>query len=125
MRALRFYLDSTKDLSPRPANLFVSPRSRSRPLSKNALSFFLRETISGAGALGVDEGPSPRAHSIRGVSTSMAFFKNWSVSDVLKAATWRSNTVFASFYLRDVSFIWDDCRSLGPFVSAGQVLGAP
>ena len=79
VRALKFYLARTKDLSPRPSNLFVSPRCRNRALSKNALSFFLRETISGAGALGAEEGPSPRAHSIRGVSSSLAFVKIWSV----------------------------------------------
>ena len=122
VRALKFYLDRTKDLSPRPPNLFVSPRCRNHPLSKNALSFFLRETISGAGAAGAEEGPSPRAHSIRGVSTSLAFVKNWSVRDVLKAATWRSNNFFASFYLKDVMYIWDSSYSLGPYVAAGQVL---
>ena len=124
VRALKFYINLTKDLSPRPSNLFVSPRCRQRPLSKNALSF-LRETISGAGALGADEGPKPRAHSIRGVSTSYEFHKNWSVRDVLRAATWKSNTVFASFYLKDISYSWEDSFSLGPFVSAGQIFNAP
>ena len=98
---------------------------RLKPLSKNALSFFLRDTISGAGALRAEVGQALRAHSIRGVSASMAFAKNWSVKQLLKAATWKSNTVFASFYLKDIAFEWDDCRSLGPFVSAGQVINPP
>ena len=64
-------------LSPRP--LFVSPRTPTRPLSKNALSFFLRSVI-------LQSLPSPssfhssssrsssiRAHSIRGMATSAAF----------------------------------------------------
>ena len=122
VRALDIYLDRTKELSPRPHSLFVSPRNRSRPISKNAISFFLRETISGAGALRPDGGRDLRAHSIRGVSTSVTFARNWSVRQVLEAATWRSNTVFASYYLRDVSFSLDEWRSLGPIVSAGQVL---
>ena len=50
--------------------LFVSPRPPSRQISKHALSFFLREVISGAGAVCEVEGSSLRAHSIRGVSTS-------------------------------------------------------
>ena len=50
--------------------------------------------ISGAGAVRGDEGPPLRAHSIRGVSTSAAFLQNWSVSKVLEAATWKSNSVF-------------------------------
>ena len=45
----------------------------SRPMSKNAISFFLREVISSAGAVKGDEGPPWRAHSIRGISTSATF----------------------------------------------------
>ena len=45
VRALKFYLEATKEVLPRPRSLFVSVRDKSRPLSKNAISFFLRETI--------------------------------------------------------------------------------
>ena len=45
VRALMVYLDRTYSLSPPPSSLFVSLRSPSRPLSKNALSFFLRSVI--------------------------------------------------------------------------------
>ena len=48
VRALRCYLSRTSSLSSRPRSLFVSPRSPSRPLSKNALSFFLRSVIAKA-----------------------------------------------------------------------------
>ena len=42
VRALRTYLARTSSLASRPRTLFVSPRSPSRSLSKNALSFFSR-----------------------------------------------------------------------------------
>ena len=87
-----------------------------------ALSFSLCNAIFSAGALRGAEGLSSRAYSIRGVSTSAAFLKNCSVAKVLEAATWRSNSVFASFYLRDVQLVFDDFRSLGSFVAAGQVI---
>ena len=103
VRALSCYLQRTKEVSPRPGPLFVSLRLPTKAISKNAISFFLREVISGAGAVGVDGGRTPRAHSIRGVGTSMTFLRNWSVRQVLKPATWRSNTVFSSFYLRDMT----------------------
>ena len=122
VRALRYYLDATRHFRPRCPRLFVSPRLRTRAMSKNAISFFIREVITGAGAVGVDEGPAPRAHSIRGVGTSCAFLRNWRVADVLSAATWKSNYVFASFYLQDVTYVLDDRRSLGPFVSAGGII---
>ena len=38
-RALRVYLSRVSSLSPHPHSIFVSPRSPSRPLSKNALEF--------------------------------------------------------------------------------------
>ena len=48
VRALRLYLSQTSSIPSRPRALFVSPRSPSRPLSKNALSFFLRDVIAEA-----------------------------------------------------------------------------
>ena len=119
VRALKYYLKETKDIPSRPSNLFVSPKNRSRPMSKNATSYFLRETIQGSKE---QTNHPPRAHSIRGISTSFNFVKNWSLKQVLNAAIWKSNTVFASYYLKDISHQWDNCRSLGPFVAAGQIL---
>ena len=66
------------------------------------------------------EGGPVRAHDIRGVSTSVAFHRNWSVSSILEAATWRTNSVFAAFYRRDLQHEFYDIRSLGPFVAAGE-----
>ena len=77
--------------------------------------------ILDAGA--VEEGDlPPRAHSVRAVATSAAFLRNWSVSKVLEAATWRSNPVFASFYFLDILYLLDSSHSLGPFVTRGSVL---
>ena len=117
VHALRIYLDRTASFSPLPRRLFLSPRRPSRALSKNAVSFFLHEVIHEA-----EVGPA-RAHSIRGVSTSAAFHRSWSVASVLESATWRSNSVFVSFYLRDLQHEFDCIRSLGLFVAAGSRIG--
>ena len=82
------------------------------------MSFFLREVISEAGAVKDDAAPSLRAHSVCGVST---FFRNWFISKVLEATTWRSNSVFASFYFKDILYIFEGLWSLGLFVAAGNV----
>ena len=100
----------------------MSPRFPSRPISKNAVSYFLREVISEAGAVRQDVAAPLCAHSVRGVATSVSFLRNWSISKVLEAATWRSNSVFASFYFRDISYVFQGLRSLGPFVAAGSVV---
>ena len=55
--------------------------------------------ISPAVAILGDRSCLPRAHSIRGVATSAALLRNWSVSKVLEAATWRSNPVFYFIYV--------------------------
>ena len=118
IQAVRTYLSLTSSISPRPRSLLVSPRRPSRSLSKNTLSFFIRQVILDAGA--VEKGALPPcAHSIRAVTTSAAFLRNWSISQVLEALTWRSNTVFTSFYFRDISYSLDSCHSLGPFVAGG------
>ena len=115
VRALRIYLDRTNPLAPLRHRLFVSPSRPSRAISKNAVSFFLRETITAAGASRPEVG-RVRAHDVRGVSTSVAFHRNWSV-------TWSSSTVFSSFYLRDLQHEYDGLLSLGPFVAAGSRIG--
>ena len=122
VRALHFYLDRTRSLSPLRHRLFVSPRRPSRAMSKNAVSFFLREVIHAAGASRPEVG-SVRAHEVRSVSTSVAFHRNWSVSSVLESATWSSSSVFSSFYLHDIQHEYDGMLSLGPFVAAGSRIG--
>ena len=131
--ALRHYLSRTASLSPRPRSLFVSPRSPSRSLSKNALSFFLRDVIfrasssssSSAGSSSASSSRSSssyRAHSVRGVAASWAFAWNASLSSILAAASWSSASVFTSFYLTDIQFSCSQGFSLGPLVAAGSVV---
>ena len=122
VRALCLYLLRARSLSPHRHRLFVSPRRHSRAMSKNAVSFFLREVISAAGAARPQVG-SLRAHEVRSVSTSLAFHRNWSVSSVLESATWAPSSVFSSFYLRDIQHEYDGLLSLGPFMAAGSRIG--
>ena len=93
VRALRLYLLRTRSLSPCRHRLFVSPRRHSRAMSRNAVSFFLREVLSAAEAARPHVG-SLRAPEVRSVSTSVAFHRNWSVSSVFESATWTSSSVF-------------------------------
>ena len=65
-------------------------------------SYLLREVLVHSGASSNDVA-APNAHSIRGIAASSClFFRNWSLASVLEASSWRSNTVFTSFYLTDV-----------------------
>ena len=127
VHALRSYLSHTSSLAPRPRTLFVSPRSPSCSLSKNALSFFLRDVISSAyssssSSASSSAPSSSRAHSVRGVAASWAFARNASLSSILAAALWSSSSVFTSFYLSDFQFSSSHGFSLGPVVAAGSVV---
>ena len=122
VRSLSAYLDRMSGLVNRPRRLFVSSKCPSRAMSKNGISYMLREVIVQSGACS-QSAQVPQAHSIRGIATSSAFFRNWSLRSILEAASWRSNTVFTSFYLRDLSFNSDGVHSLGPFVAAGERIG--
>ena len=121
VRSLREYLRRTSSFVNRPHRLFVSPRSPSRAMSKNGISFLLRKVIvqSGANSKG---GAAPRARSIRGIATSSAFFKSCSISRVLEAASWNL-TVFTSFYFSDLQCVFEGVCSLGPFVATGECIG--
>ena len=73
----------------------------SRAMSNNGFSYLLREVIVHSGASSNDVA-APNDHSICGIAASSTFFRNWSLASVLEATSWRSNTVFTSFYLKDV-----------------------
>ena len=122
VRALRLYLLRARCLSPCRHRLFVSPRRHSRAMSKNAVSFFLREVISAAEAALPHVG-SLRAHEVRSVSTSVAFHRNWSVSSVLESATWASSSVFLFILSSRHPTEYDGLLSLGHFVAVGSGIG--
>ena len=122
VRSLSAYVARTSQFVNKPRRLFVSPRCPSRAMSKNGISYLLREVIVQSGASSQST-QAPRAHSIRGIATSSAVFRNWYLRSVLEAASWRSNSVFTSFYLRDLQFVLDGVHSLGPFVAAGERIG--
>ena len=139
VHAFCLYLSRTASLPSRPRSLFVSPRSPSRSLSKNALSFFIREVIVEAySSAGRSLPPyssssassfsssfpqsSLRVHGVRGVTASWAFHRNAPLSFILESATWSSPSVFSSFYLSDVQFSSSSGFGLGPVAAAGSVM---
>ena len=101
VRAIKFLRKAARSASYIPSRLFVSPRNPELAMSKNAISFYLRQLITDSGA--VSSSHPPRAHDIRGIATSLNYYSNLSLSHLMQIATWRSNRVFASRYLKEVS----------------------
>ena len=120
VRAIKYLRKAARSASFILSRLFVSPRNPERAMSKNAMSFYLRQLIVDSGA--VSSARSPRAHDIRGIATSLNYYSNLSLSNLMQVATWRSNHVFASRYLKEVSATQDNIQQFGPLVIAGDRL---
>ena len=101
VRAIRYLRRAARSVEFTPSRLFVSPSDPKRTMSKNAMSFFLRQLITESGA--VSSLVPPRAHDICGIATSLNYYSNLSISAIKEAATWKSNRVFAMRYLKDMS----------------------
>ncbi|MEL7079715.1 MAG: hypothetical protein AAGM46_28140, partial [Cyanobacteria bacterium J06582_2] len=125
VRVLREYCARVGPLRQGHRNLFCAVKNPSRPMSKNGVSFFLREVISKAHeSFPVDSMPLFRvkAYDVRSVATSFAFLRNVPLQGIIDSVAWKTQSVFACNYLKDISFGYGDGHSLGPIVSAGFVV---
>ena len=120
VRAVRLYLTRTAQHLPRCERLFVTSGRTKKEISKNTVSFWLRRVVSLAYQLSGRPllTSSPLARETRGIAPSLLFKKNYAVSQVLKAGTWRRHTTFMRHYLRDLSHKSLDTFNLGPVVAA-------
>ena len=127
VRALRYYLDRTKDLRGSRSLLFISfkkgPTSDIRPAT---LSSWLKQTIllcykqADQQALDLVQ---VKAHDIRAFAASKAFYGGVSVDQIMQACHWKAHNTLTNFYLTDLT--WSDTDNnmyLGPVVAAQQVL---
>ena len=98
VRAVKYLRKAARSVSFIPPRLFVSPKNPKRSMSKNAMSFYLRQFIIDSGA--VSSARPPRAHDIRGIATSLNYYSNLSLTSLMQVATWKSKRVFASRFLK-------------------------
>ena len=124
VRSLKQYLEKSQQRRRNRRKLFIPISTASKKeASKNAISFWLRATILSAyQAKGLDPPVASNPHELRALSSTMALHRNCSVADIMEGCFWKSNTVFASHYLRDLSVTdVEGLRSLGPLVVAQQL----
>ncbi|XP_064116590.1 uncharacterized protein LOC135222433 [Macrobrachium nipponense] len=114
VRALKFYLQKKKQLQGCNQSLWCAVKDPKRPMSKNALAFFVRNVITEA-HMSCDSNSFKtlrvKAHEVRAIATSLSFNKNMSMKNILAATYWRCNSVFASHYLRDMVHIYEILQS--------------
>ena len=105
VRALACYVKRTEALR-KSQQLFVHYREHSQglPLTKQRLSHWLCDAITQAYVSAGAEPPETiRAHSTRGISSSVALQRGMPMEDICTAASWASPCSFIRFYLRDMS----------------------
>ena len=64
-----------------------------------------------------------KAHDIRALAASKAFYGGVSVDQIMQACHWKAHNTFTNFYLKDLTWSDNDNNMyLGPVVAAQQVL---
>ena len=124
VRALRYYLDRTKDLRGSRSLLFISLKKGHT--SDATLSSWLKQTIllcykqADQQALDLVQ---VKAHDIRAFAASKAFYSRVLVDQIMQACHWKAHNTFTNFYLKDLTWSDNDNNMyLGPVVAAQQVL---
>ena len=125
VRAVRAYLSRVKAKRLGRKRLFL-PLKGSKDISPSTISRWICNIIKLAYA---DLSSSDlsfmkiSAHEVRALSSCWAYWNSVALEDVVRAAYWRTNSTFSSFYLRDLAPIRQDTSSLGPLVAAQSITG--
>ena len=127
MRALRYYLNRTKDLRGSRSLFFISfKKGHTSDIRPATLSSRLKQTIilcykqADQQALDLVQ---VKAYYIRAFTASKAFYGGVSVDQIMQACHWKAQNTFTNFYLKDLTWSDNDNNMyLGPVVAAQKVL---
>ena len=108
VRAVRIYLDKTKDLRKDRTKLFISMvKSSTKIIGIRGISRWLRDTIVECYRMGapqdMDDTLGAHAHEVRALAASLAVAGHRPIKEVMRAAYWRSESCFTKFYLKDMA----------------------
>ena len=127
VRALRYYLDRTKDLRSGKDLVFVSFRkSFQKDIVPATVSSWIKQTVLLCYQLSDHEAQAihqVRAHDVRAFAASKAFQGGVSLDQILSACHWKAHNTFTQFYLKDLAWADSELYHLGPVVAAQQIHG--
>ena len=125
VRALRYYLDRTKDIRAGKQLVFVSFRqSFQKDIVPATISSWIKQTVILCYQLSDEEAQTlhqVRAHDVRAFAASRAFQGGVSLDQNLSACRWKAHNTFTQFYLKDLAWADSERFHLGPIVAAQQV----
>ena len=125
IRAIKVYLKRTKILRKNRNRLFIPTRG-DHDINKSTISKWVKYTIKHAYKAISTNQIKPlkiRAHELRALSASWAYFNFIPLDEIIKAAVWSNSSIFASHYLRDFSSQTSNLHDIGPVVVAQKVVG--
>ena len=127
VRALRYYLDKTKDLRQGKDLVFVSFRKGfHQDIVPATISSWIKQTVLLCYQLSdqsAQELHQVRAHDVRAFAASQAFQGGISLDQILSACHWKAHNTFTQFYLKDLAWADSELYHLGPVVAAQQIQG--
>ena len=101
VRALRYYLDKTKDLRKGKKLLFVAIKEGySKDISKAIISSWIKQSIILAYQKSdqeVQNVSQVKAHEVRALAAPLAF-KGIALDEIMASCFWRSHSTFTNFY---------------------------
>ena len=125
VRALRYYLDKTKDLRSGQQLVFVSfKKNFNKDIAPATISSWIKQTILLCYQLSNEDAQQlhqVRAHDVRAFAASKAFQGGVSLDQIPSACHWKSHNTFTQFYLKDVAWADADLYHLGPVVAAQHI----
>ena len=125
VRALRYYLDKTKDLRSGKELVFVSFRkSFQKDIVPATVSSWIKQAIVLCYQMSDQQAQQlhqVRAHDVRAFAASKAFQGGVPLDQILAACHWKSHNTFTQFYLKDLAWADSDVYHLGPVVAAQQI----
>ena len=125
IRAIKVYLKRTKILRKNRNRLFIPTRG-DHDINKSTISKWVKYTIKHAyKAISTNQIKllKIRAHELRALSASWAYFNFIPLDEIIEAAVWSNSSIFASHYLRDFSSQTSNLHDIGPVVVAQKVVG--
>ena len=126
VRALRYYLDKTKDLRKGKKLLFVAIKEGySKDISKATISSWIKQSIILAYQKSdqeVQNVSQVKAHEVRALAASLAFKGGVALDEIMASCFWRSHSTFTNFYLKDLYWHNGDVMKIGPVVAAQHVV---
>ena len=98
VRALKWYLKKTELVRSSQDQLFLCTKAPYSPAKKNTLAGWVVEAIQKSLAI-KDPSAKPRAHSVRSVSSTIAFSRGVSLEDIMETVCWKSKSTFITKYM--------------------------